>query len=267
MRESYNLGATIVDYDEMELHGYRQNAVDHLRGKMTIDLTNSWYTVPPNYWQPRKLTSHHGWNSRVVTMRTTPQFDVSWIAPVYYPRRGGVRPMFVRFRCAPVVAEALCGDDHFDKVYLHDPTVYIQLCDGLIRTDFSTQTAAGPRFWSRFLRQETAAARRHPIESLSAAVSLQNKEQLLWYRFLVQSIAAYLLQRMARAVKYRWLLRRAQRRRLFKRIMLRPSPPPLLLLAAESREDEEASSLLLVAALWHLRTMPDVIMRKVLAFV
>lgn len=181
---------------------------------------------------------------------TDPQTEIKWDPAKLHSKVGGHRS-FVEFFCGPLHVNTGRIDADGDPIggFVCDPNVFIRYFNGHYAMFFSTCTPIGPRFWSRLFARESAAAR--APEWFSAAIPLDVRHQIISYRFLIQTLAASVLQGFATGIKARWLYRRAQRRRLLKLALLRPY-------VGGSSDGE------LLA--WRLKATPELIWAKILSY-
>lgn len=244
---------------EASVHGYFGQFTSH----QVHDPAAAYREMGPRV----QLSSRHGFNAALPASPQTPQPDTRWMTLRSILGSGSlaVQSSYAEFFCAPLAVGGIGGievsdedEDEYAKAYVHDANVFIRFFDGRYAMFFSTCTAAGPGFWSRWFARESALSRASGGGWVSAAVPLVVRQQLTTYYWLVQNMAAKVLQAFKRGVWCRRLVVRAQRRRLVKLSLLRrPSPFP-----AGSWEGEGEGDLLLR----RLQATPEAMWAKVLAY-
>lgn len=230
---------------EASVHGYHSNFTSH----KVHDSAAAYRAIGPRV----RLATRHGFNTALPASPRTPQSDTRWMTLDGMLGSGSFagQSSYAEFYCAPLAVDSGIDEDDEEedtKAFVHDANVFIRLFNGRYAVFFSTCTAIGPGFWSRWFARESALARAGS-GWVSAAVPLDVRHQMTTYHWLVQNMAAKVLQSFKRGLGCRWLHRRAQRRRLLKLALLRSSYP--------------VETNILV---WRLKATPEPIWAKVLAY-
>lgn len=212
---------------EASVHGYFGQFTSH----QVHDPAAAYREIGPRV----QLSSRHGFNAALPASPQTPQADTRWMTLRSILGSGSlaVQSSYAEFFCAPLavhvggdgggIDESDEDEDEYAKAYVHDANVFIRFFNGRYAMFFSTCTAAGPGFWSRWFARESALSRAVGGGWVSAAVPLVVRQQLATYYWLVQNMAAKVLQAFKRGLWCRRLVRRASRRRLVKLALLRPA--------------------------------------------
>lgn len=223
--------------NEVHAHGYTTSSYSHkhVAGDPAV------YSLPKNEGRfndarwIKLLDSRHDLNVALPPNAKTPQTSVEWEGNAL---RLGNGAQFVKFYCAPLRIDG--------RRFMHDPMVFVRYFNGNYVQFFVTNTPIGPRFWSRLFARESAIMRAHPIDTIMAPLDVRHG--VTTYRWLIQSMAASVLQRFATGIAWRWLRRRAARRQLLKRALRMPVC-----------NDHEL--------LWRLKATPEIISALVLAYI